>query len=329
MPGFLSHYIAGQAALQLVRENVRNIILGSDKNNGMSGEKLYNLGTQGPDIFFYYMPGHLRKRSRGLGTEMHQGNIGKFFLHMANITRNAPASQKDTIFAYTAGFIMHYALDAQAHPYVYARTHLDNVPKIKNSTVHRKFETAIDVALLKLVSGKKPADYGQWELIRANPSQMLIAADATRIAVKNVYKRILPLGVVYRALQCTVWLTRLLQSRKGRRKRWMELVENLTIRENLYSALIHDQQLSKAAEKEDCLNTKKAPWNAPWAEANEFSSDSFIERYHLAVQEGAQMLDSLYSFAYEDLDIENLKKVIGCRSLKTGKHSAPKPWKLL
>ena len=307
MPGFLTHYISGQALLKVVDPAISKIIT--------PHERLYNLGTQGPDIFFYYMPGHLRKRSRGVGTQMHLNDLGLFLTEMANVAKDAHPKARDVIFSYTAGFVMHYALDVNAHPYVYEMTHHDNAPKIKNSASHRKFETAIDTVMLRLMSSKKPADYNQWELIDAKGYEMYTASAATSEVLNTVYGRNIPVKIVQRAMRFTVFLTRLLQSRKGRRKRWMELVENVTIRENLFSAMVHKQEVCGG---QDYLNTQKCDWHAPWEADDEIHNDSFVERYQAAIDEGEKMINYLYDYVYRGIELEMLQEVVGNRSLKTG-----------
>ena len=309
MPGFLSHYIAGKAALAAVSPEIRKIIC--------CDERLYNLGTQGPDIFFYYLPGQLRKRSRGIAQEMHACGTGYFIAQMARLAKDAPERDRDTIFSYIAGFAMHYVLDCHAHPYVYARAFDESAPKIKNSAMHRRFETAIDVEMLRLVDGERPAGVKQWELINAERDGLSVAAAASSSALFGVYKRVIPPKVIRRAMRHMIYLTRLLQSERGRRKRVMEYCEDLTIREPLYSSMIHPQENSA----EDYLNIKKADWNAPWSE--EIFNDSFPDMHNAAVREGAEMLAALYGFIYEDLCTEELVKILGNRSLKTGEEALP------
>jgi len=306
MPGFLAHYIAGQAVSNSIAINIREKI--------KQYERLYNLGTQGPDIFFYYFPGHMRKRSRGIGSEMHQNNLGPFITKMARLAKGFDAEDRDLLFAYTAGLVMHYALDTCAHPYVYARTHQDTATKLKNSADHRVFETAIDIALLKLVSGKKPADYSQWELICAENVHLAMAAKAMSHAIKSVYHREIPPKDVFKAMRHMIGLTKLLRSRRGRRKKWMELIENLSLRQPIFSSMVHAQTVDGSL---DYLNEQKTPWQPPWEETD-FCTDSFIDRYHQAVESGLQMIQYLYNYVYEDLPKKLLLDKLGNRSLKTG-----------
>ena len=305
MPGFLTHYIAGKAALQSVSDDIQAKI--------NAEERIYNLGTQGPDIFFYYIPGQVRKRSRGVAQEMHGNSLGLFLAHMARLAKEAN-EERDTIFAYTAGFAMHYAVDCHAHPYVYAHTFKENALKIKNSADHRRLETAIDVALLKLVSGEKPAGISQWELVNAAKDKRSVAAVAMCESIKAIYGREIPVGTARRAMKFMISGTRLLQSKNGRRKRFMQVLEHAVAGEVFVSCIVHMQELGG----EDYLNLQKKPWHPPWLPEAEIFNDSFVDCYNAAVQEGAKILEALHAFVYEDLPAERLAETLGNRSLKTG-----------
>ena len=304
MPGFLTHYIAGKAALAGVSPEISKRII--------SEERLYNLGTQGPDIFFYYVPGQILKRSRGIAQEMHGQGLGLFLACMARFAKESSPAERDIIFAYTAGFLMHYTVDCHGHPYVYANTFEKNAPKIANSARHRVFETAIDVAMLKLLSGKKPAGLSQWELINAPRDGLQISAIAASRCISEIYGRNVSTGVVRRAMKFTINATRFLQSKNGRRKRFMELAENLTIGKPLISAMIHAQE----NDETDYLNIKKTMWQSPWAK--ETCCSSFTECYDNAVNEGIDLIETMHAYVYGKLSPAVLAAKLGNRSLKTG-----------
>jgi len=316
MPGFLTHYIAGQAVLNNLAPDISDII--------KKGERLYNLGCQGPDIFFYYFPGHIRKRSRDIGGHMHKNDLGLVIARMAHLAKKSKNSDRDLIFSYTAGIIMHYMVDVHSHPYVYARVHNDDASKIKNSADHHHFETSIDTALLKLVSGQKPADYNQWELIKAETSHLIVAAKAMSIVLKLVYDRVIPPHHVYYAMRHMIRITRLLRSRKGRRKKWAALVESLTVGEPIYSSLVHEQTVDSSV---DYLNEQKTPWKAPWeSEDAAHSTDTFLDRYNAAVDEGLDLVQLLYGYVYGALPLKAFGAKLGNRCLQTGQPCAKKVW---
>ena len=336
MPAILTHYIAGQAVLHGLAPQVRAKI--------QPCEQLYSLGTQGPDIFFYDIPGALRKRTRGIGSYMHQNDLGLFLVQMAREARYAgPASDpaaprgmrplpvvefdepdkeseakpafntRDAIFSYTAGFVMHYLVDSRTHPYVYAHTEKPGLSQIANSTCHHRFETAIDIAMLQIFSGKKPADYRLWKLINANRAEMTAASGAASAAIQDIYDRVVSQREVRKAMRCMVQIVRLIQSRKGRRKKLLGWAEKLILGHPLNSAIIHDQDIDTGI---DWFNEENRHWRAPWESSS--STDSFLDRYQAAVDEGLQIVQILHDYVYGSLPIETLQEKLGNRSLKTG-----------
>lgn len=367
MPAILTHYIAGQAVLNSLAPQISRKI--------RPCEQLYNLGTQGPDIFFYYIPGAMRKHTRGIGSYMHQNDLGHFLVQMAQQAKAAgplvdtaasgrmralpvvefgslprrqdsqsteepfqesddypdsghiPAEDakakpdfdaQDAIFAYTAGFIMHYAVDSRTHPYVYAKTEKPGASKIENSTCHHDFEAAIDIAMLMRHSGKKPADCKLWQLINADPAQRTAASGAVSAAIDGVYGRTVSQKEVRKAMGCMVQIVRLIQSRKGRRKKIMGAAERLFLGHPLNASIIHDQDIDSGT---DYLNEENQPWQAPWE--NTDSTGSFLDLYQAAVDEGLEIVQALYDYVYGSLPIETLQAKLGNRSLKTGRECSP------
>ena len=315
MPGFITHYICGQAALSATIPDVQKMI--------RPYQQFFNIGTQGPDIFFYYLPGLLKKHSRSIGGQMHKHQFGGFISHMIDIMmiERLPDTTRSLLFSYISGFLTHYALDATAHPYVYSKTGVrkkgDKTKAIKYSVDHRKFETAIDVLMLDLMSSKKPSDYNLWELIRVERKLARMVAGAMSASVRETYDCNISPKDVYKAMAYMVNITRIIQSRKGRRKRFMELIENLTIGDHLVSSIIHMQQVSDGV---DYMNIGKVPWNVPGTEEK---NESFVELYHEAVQESTHMINTLWHCMNGEVSREDLKLVLGNRSLSTG--FAPDP----
>jgi len=306
MPGFLSHYIAAQETLQELAPEISKKI--------SPAERLCNLGAQGPDIFFYCLPGIIRKRSRGVGTQMHQSDLGIFIARMAFAAKNSCELNRDTLFAYTAGLVMHYMLDVHAHPYVYARAYTNGASKLKNSASHRQFETALDTALLRGMVGGTPSDLHQWQLIAAEPKQLEITARTYSRTLRQVYDRHIPPHEVYQAMRHMVGLTRLLRSRKGRRKKWMALAENMTIREPIFSSMVHDQ---REPSGHDYMNYLEGEWTPPW-EGAKTQYTTFSRLYYNAVEEGAKIIKALHGYIYEGEKLRGLVEKLGNRSLKTG-----------
>ena len=310
MPGFITHYISGQAALKTVNPEAQKVIL--------SYQQFYNIGTQGPDIFFYYIPGLLKRHLRDIGIQMHKHHFGDFIASMIDIMliEQLPEYTRNLLFAYISGFLTHYALDATAHPYVYSKTGIrqkgDKAKAIKYSVNHRKFETAIDVLMLDLMSSKKPSDYKLWELIRVDHDPAQLVARAMSASIRETYDRNVSPKDVYKAMTYMVSVTRVLQSRKGRRKRFMELIENLVLGENVVSSIVHMQNVTDGV---DYMNVGHSPWHIPGMEEK---SESFVELYNVAIQESFLMIDTLWRCLNGEVPREKLALVLGDRSLSTG-----------
>ena len=111
-------------------------------------------------------------------------------------------------------------------------------------------------------------------------------------------------------------LTKCLQSKTGRRKRWLGKAESLTLGSRIISALIH---MDEVTDGRDYLNLEKSPWAPPWA-PEETRTESFVELFEKAVEDAAQMIQALYAYINSDLSRDQLADKIANRSLKTGQN---------
>jgi len=306
MPGLITHYLGGQSALKALSPQVSTCIAPFDK--------LFNLGTQGPDIFFYYINGFITKRVRNVGSEMHNANLGLFFLEMADIIIELKCPE---LFAYTAGFLAHYAVDSHTHPYIFAKTYHPQKPALKEAGRHRHFETTIDVLMLKRINGTTPNDYKLAQLLTPDKSQRSNAAAGVSVAIRRVYDRDVYPTDVDRAMGQMASNTNRLQSKTGRRKRWLGNMENLILRTKVISALTHMQEVT---ETQDFLNLEKEDWSPHWDQANT-SNSSFVELFDSAVADATKMITALHDYMHGNLTKEDLAACIKNRSLITGKNS--------
>ncbi|MDR1560154.1 MAG: zinc dependent phospholipase C family protein [Clostridiales bacterium] len=310
MPGFITHYICGEATINELPRDIQDILQNS--------RQLYNVGCQGPDMFFYYLPGLIKKNMKNLGVDMHKTNVRSFFSHMLDNMSAAGGEDRLMIFSYICGYLSHYTLDCGAHPYVYYKSGFrvegDKTPRLRYSVRHRSFETAIDVLMLKIMSGEKPASMKLWQLIKADKSHAIVIADALSDAISGAYDRRISPKEVFSAIRYMVGLTRILQSKRGRRKRLMELAEDLTIGDHVVSSVIHTQDVNDGV---DYLNLKKKPWYMPWDGDNEMNH-SFGDMYNQAVDDGTKLIKRNYMFLTGSISKETLLKDIGNRSLASG-----------
>ncbi|MCL2616740.1 MAG: zinc dependent phospholipase C family protein, partial [Defluviitaleaceae bacterium] len=240
MPGMISHYLCGElCAARLRGRDIGGVV--------ERHRQIYNLGTQGPDFFFYYIPCLIMPKIYRLGNVMHTSRVGQFFGSLLEHAMRLSGSERDAALSYICGYLTHYALDTNAHPYIYYKsgfkTEGDSRPSLHYSIMHRNFETNLDILMLKLASDEKPADKKLWQLISVSHKQAISAAGVISGGLRDVYGIELSKRQVYRAMHSMVAISRVLQSKSGRRKSMIGAVEGLLMPERGYiSSLIHDQE---------------------------------------------------------------------------------------
>ena len=80
-----------------------------------TNRELFDIGLHGPDILFYYRA-LIPNSVSGQGYGMHKQMADLFFEKAKKVI--ADADDKTMSRAYIYGFICHFALDSECHPYV-------------------------------------------------------------------------------------------------------------------------------------------------------------------------------------------------------------------
>ena len=122
MPAGYTHYCFGKDVYKhLDDQNIKDLLL--------RNENCFLIGLHGPDIFFY-------ERWNKIARKMHQEKASVFFEKAQDVIQN------EAQLAYILGFICHYLLDSQMHPYIKRM--------IKNTNMdHFEIESDYDRLLLK------------------------------------------------------------------------------------------------------------------------------------------------------------------------------------
>lgn len=125
MPTTYAHYTFGGLVFDNLDNDVKKII--SENLN------LFNIGLHGPDILFYFKPLSSNKISK-IGHELHSLTADKFFENAKRVINECP--EPEAACAYIIGFICHFMLDSECHPFV--REKESNV--ITHSEIETEFE---------------------------------------------------------------------------------------------------------------------------------------------------------------------------------------------
>ena len=117
MPSTYTHYRFGNLVIPLLPNELQEIVY--------KYRPLFDIGTHGPDIFFYHQPYHSDNINK-VGHNMHKETAAKFFLSVKDAYTNA-GEYKDAVLAYLLGFCSHYCLDFSDHSYIESKIHKSNV----------------------------------------------------------------------------------------------------------------------------------------------------------------------------------------------------------
>ncbi len=117
----------------------------------------YRVGLQGPDIFFFYHPWCMN-RVQKYGTQLHEADASSFFRHALRIVRKY--GRDSSQYAYLLGFICHFALDSECHPYIEGQI-------ARSSVAHLEIEAEFEKFLLR-ADHLDPVGYHAANLIYAD-----------------------------------------------------------------------------------------------------------------------------------------------------------------
>lgn len=137
MPAILTHYTF---ALKAIPDELRPF------------QAAVNLGSQGPDTFMAYGSIPWRKRAdvkkvQGWGHAMHSLPVESVYVPMMDYADKQP--ERDLLYAYIEGILMHYSLDRLMHAYIFYRSGVDENGKLTGyfGWSHGAFEAVLDKIL--------------------------------------------------------------------------------------------------------------------------------------------------------------------------------------
>lgn len=312
MPGLITHLICSHHISNEVDEDLKKII----KKYPAS----YYLGSQGPDIFFYYIPGFLNKETLNLGLLLHKNKTQDYIMSLMDNAKTMNEEQKEIALSYIAGYLTHYGLDAKTHPYIYYNSGFKQkgnfYKSIRHSLYHRKLETAIDTLLLSTVTHKKVvSDKSLWEFFDLTDEEEYVISSITSRALNYAYGRYVSQKKTASILKYVVLATKYFQSVEGKQKKILEFLEDLTIGEEAYKSLSSSQQ-SKGDI--DYLNLNKDFWHTPWDDEQK-SQDSFIELYNLGIKYSILYVNNAYLYMNDFISDKYMRKIIKNLSMASGK----------
>ncbi len=146
MPAYYAHDRFGKKVLKKLNKKQRETII--------QHRWQYDIGLQGPDLFFFYKP-YTKNKIVRYGNDLHKVSAYPFFEHALEVIRRKGEDSRE--YAYLMGFICHFALDSQCHPYV---SHMMK----KTGVAHLEIEEEFEKKLLRM-DGQDPFSFPMSELV--------------------------------------------------------------------------------------------------------------------------------------------------------------------
>ena len=283
MPAFATHYIFLNEMKDVIRDNA----------DFEFDFKTAGIGTQGPDIFFFHRlipPFTIWKTLAGLSGKLHHAKAGELFEAFAEYLTFSP--NKAIAKSYIYGFILHYALDRNCHPYVYAYQAKEEAATkhIHPLAAHNRVEHAIDTYLLdRRMNIFPPSEFDPALTMSTDPAILEEVGHLLSFVAEKVVGKSVPEKEMARAITDTVKIQTILSDKKGGATRLAHCLEIPTGPLTGYFKLSCSIKPKDLAFAEKYVNMNNEPWENPFD--GSVRHESFEQLFEKAIPDAAKLLD--------------------------------------
>lgn len=298
MPDLISHLLCGEKVLDELEDSIRN--------NIVCYRKIFNLGTQGPDIFYYsrVWPWMKNNGSCKIANTMHSKNTGGFFIESFKYLKSMDKTSKEykQLFSYLCGFICHYILDSTTHPYIFYFSTSKSGRK-RFSNYHKKMEVIIDVLLLDMLKKENAYLIKISDMIEISEDSINSLTSFYKSVLKSVYAIDVSEEAVQYAFKDITRVMRFMYDTKGIKRGFVKSVETLLGKKGMYSSAIYPK---KVGDNKDYLNLNHIEWVHP-CNSTKVYTDSFVDLFNRAISKSSNLISKAVSYL-NDNDDENYIK---------------------
>lgn len=254
--------------------------------------RAYLLGSNGPDILFYYkalpwQDGALNKEVQHYGNRVHVEAINEFYeVAIQTICDMNDQENKEILIAYVAGHLQHWALDSLAHPFVFYRG-----GEIAGSTKfwHFRYESMIDSLMVTYVKRRKLQEIKAEKFVDVSREERRVIASFYNMLLYRVFGIETKPEVIDEAIRTFKKALFFLYDPKNHMTPLIQMVENKFFEPwELTSHIVN----SKFDTEHDILNLKHEVWSNP-TNIDETSTQSFVDLYDDSIKLGQALIDEL------------------------------------
>lgn len=281
MPAFSTHYIFAKEMMPFLKKTADFEI----------NEDAVFFGTQGPDIFFFHrvFPWMIGKSMRKYGSMLHRAKPEILFESMREYCKSA--RNADIAKSYTYGFILHYALDRNCHPYVYyLQNKITGNHILKNPhTAHNTVEFSMDTYLLnKRLSVKEPAKFSTADTIKIDEQVIAEIGSMLEYVISKTIGKRMTLSQGKAALKDTKYVQKISYDPTGLKHYILvplELIAAPFSHNYKFTAMMRPKDLEKAKKYANIENNK---WKSPYS--NDIRNESFEELFELSKEDAKRLI---------------------------------------
>ena len=302
MPGFTTHYIFGMKAYN-------DMPFTPLKHTIAKYRWLYQLGLQGPDMFFYNIPILRHRDYRNVGSYMHEHKVNAFFeCCLRRIGTIRSRQQQEEAISYLAGFINHYIADSICHPYVYGRIGYPvDAPTSMHHGMHAHLENELDAILLWKYKKKKPSEFNQTATICLNGQEIQFISHFLASCINETYYPItyrnnfqVTPAMVHRSIWALRCGCRTLSDKNGKKKFGIAQVESIFVNHPVASAKMVTDSVT---DYRSSCNLNHEAWGNPW-DPTRVSTASFVDLFHETLDKCSRVYALLNSAVTDNVPLD-------------------------
>ena len=302
MPGFTTHYIFGMKAYN-------DMPFTPLKHTIAKYRWLYQLGLQGPDMFFYNIPILRHRDYRNVGSYMHEHKVNAFFeCCLRRIGTIRSRQQQEEAISYLAGFMNHYIADSICHPYVYGRIGYPvDAPTSMHHGMHAHLENELDAILLWKYKKKKPSEFNQTATICLNGQEIQFISHFLASCINETYYPItyrnnfqVTPAMVHRSIWALRFGCRTLSDKTGKKKFGIAQVESIFVNHPVASAKMITDSVT---DYRSSCNLNHEAWGNPW-DPTRVSTASFVDLFHETLDKCSRVYELLNSAVTDNVPLD-------------------------
>jgi len=284
-----------------------------------------NLKTfaQGPDILFFYHSLNYKKSKniRDFGRYMQKNKTQDFFYNLIEYIKNNKLEKNKQVISFLYGFIMHYSLDLEVHPYVFYKTGIYDNKKIetyKYKSLHHDIEKFLDSYIVNKKEGINPKKFKLHKMFFNTKKYDRSLKDTIDYTFEKTYNKHNMSKYYYLSTKIMKLSYYLIRYDPYSIKRYIYK----TIYKLMPFLSLNLELLSYAEDyknKMHYLNLEKKTWNHPCTK-EEIYNYSFDELYEIALNKALNLIEETNKMLYENKSIEYTKEIFINLSYTTGKN---------